>query len=572
MKDSYSQFARRFGSLLKWSYVAGVCLVTLATWISPAAYGQFLAPTSTQATPSQPAAPPDALGRTTPRGTAMGFLLAARRGDDLLAAKYLDTRLQGKAAADLAHQLYVVLDRRLPARRTALSDAPEGSLSDPLRPDLESLGMISTDQGTVEITLERVRRGKLPPLWLFSKDTLDSIPDIYAEIDLEPVDEILPGFLVNTRFAGIVLFEWLAVFVGIPLFFLLAGLANRIASPALGPILKRRFRIDALNNPQILPPPVQLLVLVVLIRSFLGKLDLPLLARQFWLSFSTVCLIAGCVWASLVLNGWIERHLCTRFSARNEGARTLVLRFARRTVDVLIILGALLLTLYHFGVNLTATLAGLGVGGIAVALAAQKTLENVIGGISVIADRAMKVGDVLRVGDVLGTVDDIGFRSTCIRTLDRSVVRVPNGLIANVNLENLSLRDKCWLHPTLTLRYGTSSQQMRVVLDSIRQLLSENPAIERDTFRVRFTSVGPYSLHVDVFAYVLTRDWNHFLEIQEALLLRMMECVEAAGLEIALPSQTVFLSNGSSSSGAPHDGANSEPEPDQTIELAAKPV
>ena len=249
----------------------------------------------------------------------------------------------------------------------------------------------------------------------------------------------------------------------------------------------------------------------------------------------------GCVWVLILLNGVVEAHLGKGARERKLPSATLMLRFARRIVDLLFVFAGLLVALYHFGVNLTAALAGLGVGGIAVALAAQKTLENIIGGISLIFDRAVSVGDFLKVGDTLGVVDDIGLRSTRIRTLDRTMVSVPNGQIATMTLENFSYRDKFWLHPVLRLHQATTSSQMDAVLNSIRRLLIENQQIEPESVRVRFLGFGPSSLEIEVFAYVLAGDWSQFLEIQEQMLLRVMECVESAGAQIALPSHSIFL-------------------------------
>jgi MscS family membrane protein len=156
---------------------------------------------------AQPEVPKDSLGRTTPKGTVLGFLRAARDGDDELAVQYLNTRLNGKAAAVLTHQLFTVLDRGLPPRLNQLSDKPEGSLANPAKPDQELVGTISTDNGKVDILLERVDRGNSGSLWLFSSKTLDAIPDLYEAINAVSVDKVLPDFLVNTRFAGIPLFN-----------------------------------------------------------------------------------------------------------------------------------------------------------------------------------------------------------------------------------------------------------------------------------------------------------------------------------------------------------------------------
>ena len=147
----------------------------------------------------------------------------------------------------------------------------------------------------------------------------------------------------------------------------------------------------------------------------------------------------------------------------------------------------------------------------------------------------MRVGDALRVGPIEGTVEHIGLRSTRIRTLDRTVISVPNGQIANMSLETLSARDKFWFHPTVGLRYGTTDAQLRLVLEGIRHVLVRHVTVETASVRVRFLRLGASSLDVDVFAYVLAMDWAHFLEIQEELLMRINDVVQGAGTEIAFP-------------------------------------
>jgi MscS family membrane protein len=540
----------------------GACLLYLVLLYCIPVWTQAGTPSSTPTT-SQPEVPKDPLGRTTPRGTVLGFLNAARKGDNEHAVQYLNTRLRGDAATDLAHQLFVVLDRKLPARLNELSDLPGGSLSNPLKPNQDRVGTIATDNGNVDIIVERVDRGKSGPLWMFSKATLESIPDLYEEINEVSVESVLPAFLVNTRFAGIVLFEWLAVFVGMPLFYLLTTLLNRALACLVGLLRRRVYRKPDLPNPLVLPSPIRLLLLAVVIRWVLTKLSLPLLARQFWVSTASIITVAGCVWLMILLNGRVERYVNRRLRGRGNTGVTAVLRLGRRAIDALIIFTGVLVTLYHFGVSPTAALTGLGVGGIAVAFAAQKTLENVIGGVSLILDRAVRVGDTLKVGGSVGSVDDVGLRSTRIRTMDRTVVSVPNGQIATMSLENLSARDKFWFHPILSLRYGTTSARMHAVLASIRALLEETPLVEPASVRVRFLSFGPSSLDVEVFAYLLARDWNQFLELQEGLLLHIMECVESAGAQIALPAQVIFMAPGSASTEAEGVGLLKAAAPDK---------
>jgi MscS family membrane protein len=497
--------------------------------------------------PETKAAPPkDTLGRDTPRGTVLGLLSAARKGNAQVAALYLNTPLRGEDAEDLARQLAVVLDRRLPARLNQLSDKPEGSLPDPLRPNEDLVGTITTANGDLDVLLERVDRGKAGKVWLFSRNTLNSIPDVFQELNTPVVERFLPEFLVKTRVAAIPLFELLAIFVGLPALYLLTGLLNRILSLGVGALRRRLGRNFDLQNPRVLPPPIRLLLLAIAIRWLLSRVGLPLLARQFWSTAALIIAIGACMWLMMLLNGWGESYLIGRRRSRNLSGSASVLRLIRRVMDGLVLFAGLLFSLYHFGINPTAALAGLGVGGIAVALAAQKTLENVIGGISLIADQAVRVGDALKLGDISGTVEDVGLRSTRIRTSDRTLISLPNAQVANMSLETLSARDKFWFHPLVGLRYETTAVQLRSTIAGLRKLLSEHSSVDSVSVRVRFLRFGAFSLDVDIFAYVFARDWDHFLEIQEELLFGIMDVVQRAGAEFAFPSQTMYLAGDSS--------------------------
>jgi MscS family membrane protein len=192
-------------------------------------------------------------------------------------------------------------------------------------------------------------------------------------------------------------------------------------------------------------------------------------------------------------------------------------------------------------VNVSALLAGLGVGGLAVALAGQRTVENLFGGMVLILDQPVRVGDFFRYGDKLGTVEDIGLRSVKIRTLDRTLVSIPNGNFSQMELENFAARDKIRLSTTLGLRYETTAAQLETVIRELRQALLAHPKVDPDPARVRFTRFGAYSLDVEILAYVKTSDFNEFLEVQQELFLRFMRVVEDAGTGFAFPSQTLYL-------------------------------
>jgi MscS family membrane protein len=498
--------------------------------------GAQFAPTSRPpATTAQDETPKDPLGRDTPRGAVLGFLAAAHSGDLDVAAQFLDTRGRGDDANLLTQQLLTVLDRRLPPRLQDLSDKPEGSLRD-FRTEKDLVGTIPSLEGDVDISLERVARGKSTPIWLFSRATLDRIPGLYKEVDAISIDAFLPPFLTNTRLGGIPLFEWLWAFVGLPAVYLFTVLLDRILSRLAGYARRRLRNRRDLPNPEVVPLPVRLLLIAAVIDRMAFAVSLSLFTRQIWASIASVLVIAACVRLAILLNDKIELHFRRRLLKTGNMGATSVLRLGRRVLDILVIFIGLIVGMRHFGLNAGAVLAGLGVGGLAVAFAAQKTLENVLGGISIIFDRVVRVGDVLKVGDTLGAVEDIGLRSTLIRTRDRTLYSVPNGQIANLSLENLSARDKFWFHPSLSLRYDTTVAQMRSVVAGIRKLLEQHPRVEPNSFFVRFIRFGASSLDLDIFAYVTASDWNQFLETQGELLLRLMEIVQAAGAQIAQPS------------------------------------
>jgi MscS family membrane protein len=215
--------------------------------------------------------------------------------------------------------------------------------------------------------------------------------------------------------------------------------------------------------------------------------------------------------------------------------------FLNRAFKVLLAVLFVAALLRAFGVNVTAGLAALGVGGLAIALGAQKLFENLIGSLTLLADRPVRIGDFCRFGGTLGTIEEIGIRSTRVRTLDRTVLTVPNGEFSTLHIENYSQRDRFWFHPILNLRYETGTDQMRYVLQELRALLARHPKVDSDSARVRLIGLAAYSLDIEIFAYVSAWDYSSFLEIQEELLLSCMEIVEASGTGFAFPSSTLYL-------------------------------
>jgi MscS family membrane protein len=491
----------------------------------------------------QEKAPEDPLGRSTPQGTVIGFLKAATQGDDERALQYLDTKRTGPGAQKIIHALQVILERGSSGKPAMLSSKPEGNLDDNLPPNRERIGTIQTSSGSLDILLERVQRGNSPPIWLFSAATLAKVPQIYQELDVRTLDDYLPKFLVDTWILWFPLWRWLVIILVIPLAFVLATLLTRLFTSLLLLYSRRKFQAEGEQPVVRLTGPIRILIFASAI-WVVSLFSQSVVARAFWVYAAATLTVMGATWLCLraidIFFDLRERQLTSASADKIS-----LVHLGRKLVKVLVVMLGALFIFYIAGINLTAVIAGLGVGGIAVALAAQKTLENLFGGITIVSDQPLRVGDFCRAGEFQGTVLTIGFRSTRIRTIARTIVSIPNGQLALMSLENFTLRDKIWFHHTFGLRYETTTEQLRYILAGIREMLYGHPKVESSSARVRFIGFGDSSLNLEVFAYVLETDYGAFLHIQEDLLLRIMDIVAGSGSGFAFPSQTTYLAQDS---------------------------
>jgi MscS family membrane protein len=213
----------------------------------------------------------------------------------------------------------------------------------------------------------------------------------------------------------------------------------------------------------------------------------------------------------------------------------------RKSLRIFIVIMAGLMTIQTFGYPVTGVLASLGIGGLAFALAAKDTVSNIFGSLMIIFDRPFHVGDWVKAGDLEGTVEAVGFRSTKIRTFAKTLISVPNNIIANMALDNFSRMPKRRIRLTVGVSYDTTSEQMRKAVRRIRKLLKSHPAIDQEFFLVNFTDFGASSLDIMVYCFTTSTVWGEYLEAREDLCLQIMDILENLGLEIAFPSTTVYL-------------------------------
>jgi MscS family membrane protein len=231
----------------------------------------------------------------------------------------------------------------------------------------------------------------------------------------------------------------------------------------------------------------------------------------------------------------------SRLQQRDRSGAAVLLRPAINAVKLLVGMAAALIYLDKLGINITTVLAGLGVGGIAVALALQKPMEDVFGAITLYTQQPIRVGDFCRVGTEMGTIEEIGLRTTRLRTLADTLIAIPNGRLANEPIDNFSAREKILYRPTLRLRYDTTPEQLTHILDGIRDYFSSHDRILQDNHRVRFKEIADDALLIEVYAYLNTKDWSVYLELAEELNMRILEIVAQAGTTLSLPARTLHI-------------------------------
>jgi MscS family membrane protein len=473
-------------------------------------------------------AAPDPLGRDTPQHAVFEFLEACHAHNYAKAAYYLDLRklpaaTRSKDGQNLARQLEDLLDDSS-FDITNLSRSPEGDLSDGLSP-IDHLATFTVDGQMIELQLERIQPQPGLQIWQVSAASVALIPKAHLSLAESPFEKKLPQALVTFEVLDTPVWRWIALL----LMALGLWIAADLLARALALLLRRAVDTAGLRV------PFRLIVWVVAFRAALELAPPATLARTVIERGLGMIFAIALAWAGSVLIDFAYERWRTRLDPRLQAVGFSVLPLGRQVLRLSLFLFAILSVLNAWGYNTTAILAGVGVGGIAIALAAQKTIEDLFGGISVIGDRPVLVGDACKFDSGTGTVMHIGLRSTRIRTPDRTVISVPNGKFASMTIENLSGRDKIWFHPKLNLRRDTTSEQLLKVLDSVREILSGHPKVETGQVPVRFTGVGTYSLDVEVAVYITTANDDEFLEVQQELLLRFLRAVEDAGTRLAMP-------------------------------------
>ncbi len=431
-------------------------------------------------------------------------------------------------------------------------------------PDLaavEQTGLASWRLPDTELTLDRIAEGPRAGEFVFNSRTVQALERFYElskHLPYKPgttvgaYEDFLygPGPLLSTAWVDALpawthnvvvqqtLWQWIAWLL------LLAGVvAATLLVYRLGTWWDERFR-DVSVWLQLGRPLTGVFVILAMMMASKVMDDGINLTGNVWIvsRFALdVARYAAGAWLAVLIIKRIGRGIINTRQLLPERLNAQLIRTVANLVAVVVVIYIAVIGAEVFGIPVAPLIAGLGIGGLAIALAVRPTLENIIGGFILFADKPIRVGDFCSFGEKRGTVEAIGMRSTRIRALDRTVITVPNAEFSNMQLINWALCDRMLILRTIGLRYETKPEQTRHVLAKLREMCLAHPKIDKDSLRIRFVGYGASAQEIQIRIYALTRDWNEFYAIQEDVFLRIGEIVEESGTGFARPSQTLYV-------------------------------
>ena len=431
-------------------------------------------------------------------------------------------------------------------------------------PDAKSFDINSTKPAKwrvpgTPIEIVRMNEGLQEGEFLFSGQTVVTAPRFYQEIKNIKLNSLLPikswsqafpqltGPMIPARLASSMPDFLRRPWLDTPIWKIL-GVLMLSAIAILGVMIWSHFSRPVKSDETLsgmlrrLLTPILVIFIMSIFESFVAvQINIFGTFDTIFSSVATIVRYLATAWMFWLFTLIIVETIIRSPNIPDQSLDASLLRLCAR---ILGIVGGVAILAYagnSLGVPVYSLIAGLGIGGLAVALAVRPTLENLVGGLILYADRPVRVGDYCSFGNYVGTVESIGARSTQIRALDRTLISVPNAKFADMEIANWAHCDRMLINATIGLRYETEADHLRYVLATIREMLSAHPKIDRDTVRVRLANYGASSLDVNIRVYALTREWNEFYAIREDVFLRINEIVTKSGTGFAFPSRTIYV-------------------------------
>ncbi|EFK10823.1 transporter, small conductance mechanosensitive ion channel (MscS) family protein [delta proteobacterium NaphS2] len=488
-----------------------------------------------------PVGPVDEFERGTPRSSLKGFFKAARSGDFEQAAEYLDlhslpSRTDVRQGEDLARQLKIVLDRTLMVDVDSVSANPEGNKEDGLPEREENVGRIKTPTQTFNILLRQVPRDDGVYVWKFSNRTVAEIPALYRQFGYRPFEERLSRFFPDITFLGWQIWQWFLflVFVGF------SYLAALLPTWLIGAILRKKDRQMRYRLASFITKPVRIVLMFALLHIGINLIGPSTTLRSFTRAetlFTIAVVWAMLSFAELLFDWWAER-------LRRGGQEAIMVlrRPIKNFLKIVIVILAALFWLENLGFNVSTLLTGLGVGGLAVALAAQDTLKNFIASVMIILDTPYRVGQRIVVKGHDGVVEEIGLRSTRLRLLNGHQATIPNDEMARSDIENIGRRPHIRRLTNLSLAYDTPPEKVEKAVAIINKILENHVGMDPDLPpKVYFDEFNLSSLNILVAIWYHPPEYWEFLDFSQRVNLQIIHEFTKEGIKFALPSTTTYL-------------------------------
>jgi len=381
--------------------------------------------------------------------------------------------------------------------------------------------------------------------WLYSPETVANIPALHKSIYPFGADfllNLLPKFGQN-KVLGFAIWQ----LVGIAIMILLAFLLHFLLSRALNPIVKRLSAsrlYPSLVDPALVKRIAQLLsvwIIVRILRVFIPALQFE---PEVLVSAVRIANIVSTLLIMLIALRVLDIFMLYFYKLTQRTENKLdeqVVPILKRSLQAVIILWAIFQALNLLEVNVTALIAGVSIGGLAIALAAQDTVKNLIGSAMIFVDKPFQIGDYIDLGGFAGTVEEVGFRTTRIRKSDSSLVAVPNGVIANQSITNMGVRVYRLFQTQLGIAYGTPPEQILLFTKSLKQLIESHPHTQKEGYYVHLNNLADSSLNILFRVALNVADYSTELKVKEELLLAILRIADSLEINFAFPSSSIYV-------------------------------
>lgn len=487
---------------------------------------------------SEPA--PDSFGRDTPRHTVQGFISALGENDYLLASNYLNLSKSDNPTT-VVRQFKQALDAggRFQAD-LQLNNTLEGNLADQLPPSQESVGTISIGDKSVPLLLERVVSKQGEQYWQFSTETLSSVPEVLENTDPTLVSRYTIDSLEGKKLFGYQLVDLVAALVMTVSSFLLTYIMVWLLYHLLK-LIYPRVRGVALPVPDKVILPLAVVIMALILSEVMVYSGVSVTLREPVNRFTEIASWLAITWLLLRVIDAIFTRAVNLSYKKNHTERVSILGLLRKVVKALLLIFAVIVIFGNLGFDLTTGIAALGVGGLALALGAQKTIENLVGSVVVVADSPVRIGDYCKFGTYEGTVIDIGIRSSRVRTLTRTIVTVPNGDFSSMQIENFTSRDMFRFYHQLYLKRTADIDVVFKMVKDLDAFLNEHYLTNQEWNQVNILELRQDCYVIQLQAYINANDVMEFYDKQNVVFVDVLNQVAKYQVEHALPTQQLIV-------------------------------